>query len=395
MGILSLGLRGQSFRLWRNGALVLLATSAVGAGGCREPELALPEWSLQNELKVGNEGSPEYALTDVGAIAVTADGSMYVLQRQDATIRVFDREGHFIRYVGRRGEGPGEFDALRTMGIRGDTLWAADRTTLTRFTLQGEVIDKARVTYTVDRPDLSPGNVDYVLADGAYAAIPNWAPYLNATDWPPELPLWRIDGEGGKKRLGGFSLEPFRVVSGPRGTPPFTTALLRRPLLYGYSPDGAALAIAQQHTPSDGAADQFQLALVNAAGDTIYKRAVPYTPIEVPQVVRDSLRYGIEHLGSVTRSSEQVGALLKAAPIPEYYPPIRSITVAADRSVWVGMQGYGKGEWSVWGPTGIQVARVSGPSALQVLRVSEDELWGVEHDEQDIPRVVRYRILKR
>ena len=42
---------------------------------------------------------------------------------QDAAIAVLDAEGGFVRTIGRKGEGPGEFVAIGGMGFVGDTIW--------------------------------------------------------------------------------------------------------------------------------------------------------------------------------------------------------------------------------------------------------------------------------
>ncbi|MDX1389617.1 MAG: 6-bladed beta-propeller, partial [Acidobacteriota bacterium] len=45
-------------------------------------------------------------ILDVG---VDSEGSVYLLDMQLAEVKVFDREGRFVRRIGRSGEGPGEF----------------------------------------------------------------------------------------------------------------------------------------------------------------------------------------------------------------------------------------------------------------------------------------------
>ncbi len=43
-------------------------------------------------------------------IRLAADGTVYVLDWGDVCIRVFDANGKLLRQVGRKGQGPGEFD---------------------------------------------------------------------------------------------------------------------------------------------------------------------------------------------------------------------------------------------------------------------------------------------
>ena len=45
----------------------------------------------------------------IGDIAVDAQGNLYALDQQLSQISVFDKDGNFLRTIGREGEGPGEF----------------------------------------------------------------------------------------------------------------------------------------------------------------------------------------------------------------------------------------------------------------------------------------------
>ena len=45
----------------------------------------------------------------IGDVAMGADGSVYVLDRKAVEVREFDAEGTFVRRIGGRGQGPGEF----------------------------------------------------------------------------------------------------------------------------------------------------------------------------------------------------------------------------------------------------------------------------------------------
>ena len=56
-----------------------------------------------------------------------SDGSVAVLDRVSAEIRIFDPDGRHVRSMGRRGEGPGEFrSAWKLWVLPGDTLWAGE-----------------------------------------------------------------------------------------------------------------------------------------------------------------------------------------------------------------------------------------------------------------------------
>lgn len=56
----------------------------------------------------------------IGDVAFDADETLYVLDRQNARISVFDSAGRHTRTCGRRGGGPGEFGRPATMTILPD-----------------------------------------------------------------------------------------------------------------------------------------------------------------------------------------------------------------------------------------------------------------------------------
>lgn len=87
---------------------------------------------LVEELRIGSAfgadtDAPEL-FGEVVSLAVDEDGNTYVADFQSREIHMFDRAGNFVRTIGRRGEGPGEFRMLA--GILWDggsrVLWALD-----------------------------------------------------------------------------------------------------------------------------------------------------------------------------------------------------------------------------------------------------------------------------
>ncbi|MDH7513415.1 MAG: 6-bladed beta-propeller [Clostridiales bacterium] len=66
--------------------------------------------SLKEDLSVGPGWKTEESMllnpTDVDADGA---GNIYILDRTAVNIKVFDRQGKFIRAIGKKGQGPGEF----------------------------------------------------------------------------------------------------------------------------------------------------------------------------------------------------------------------------------------------------------------------------------------------
>lgn len=65
---------------------------------------------LVSEVSIGVlDGEPQYQFGNILAIAVGADGRIYVLDGHGPAIRVYAPDGTWLQDVGREGEGPGEY----------------------------------------------------------------------------------------------------------------------------------------------------------------------------------------------------------------------------------------------------------------------------------------------
>ncbi|NOR45952.1 MAG: 6-bladed beta-propeller [Candidatus Delongbacteria bacterium] len=59
-------------------------------------------------------------------VAVDSKGNIYVLDSRLASITIFDKNGNFLKSIGRKGTGPGEFKLPWQMIILNDTLYVSD-----------------------------------------------------------------------------------------------------------------------------------------------------------------------------------------------------------------------------------------------------------------------------
>jgi 6-bladed beta-propeller protein len=76
--------------------------------------------TLVEELSIGVlDGSDEYQFGFVSAIAVDGEGGIYVFDGQVPALRYYDSSGMYVRTLGGKGEGPGEYqDAALGMAVR-------------------------------------------------------------------------------------------------------------------------------------------------------------------------------------------------------------------------------------------------------------------------------------
>ena len=115
-----------------NDMTVRVDTLSSGRVVVSNPDFASPAARLIEELRIGRAVGDDPDAPDLfgSIIAVATDdaGRIYVADDQASDIRVFDQAGNFVRRIGRKGQGPGEFQFLdgvlwqRQEGI----LWAMD-----------------------------------------------------------------------------------------------------------------------------------------------------------------------------------------------------------------------------------------------------------------------------
>lgn len=112
-------------------------------------------------------GKAEESFERIAGLEVAPDGRIVVLDDGDATVAVFDRTGRLLTVFGGAGDGPGEFRTIGASAIAGDTLIVLDRAhgRLTRFALDGSVLDTRRTGFAVGRHGF-PDRMD-ALADGS------------------------------------------------------------------------------------------------------------------------------------------------------------------------------------------------------------------------------------
>jgi hypothetical protein len=105
--------------------------------------------TLVEEIRIGQlEGPDEYMFGSVGHLAVGSSGVIYAYDQQLESIRMYGNDGEYAGAVGRRGQGPGEFNQVIGMGVLPDGRLAVLHVsphTVTLFTSSGAYSD----VYTV------------------------------------------------------------------------------------------------------------------------------------------------------------------------------------------------------------------------------------------------------
>jgi hypothetical protein len=76
----------------------------------KEPMYSEPVVELTEDLLIKGSGEiEEQMFQSINMLDVDAKGNMYILDEQAGNIKVFDSSGKFVKNIGRKGQGPGEF----------------------------------------------------------------------------------------------------------------------------------------------------------------------------------------------------------------------------------------------------------------------------------------------
>ena len=140
MGLLCVlvGCSGSERVAWRGSIDTVSATiRTVNEGGQVWPRGA--EWRIEEDLRIGTlEGGPEEFST-IRHFTVDHHGSIYVLMYDAGEVRVFDRDGKFVRTMGRNGRGPGELSRSSSVNVdSAGNIWVADMARFVVFDSTGQ-----------------------------------------------------------------------------------------------------------------------------------------------------------------------------------------------------------------------------------------------------------------
>jgi hypothetical protein len=341
-----------------------LLLTAPGAGAQRVVDLPGQDRALELALQpvyvVGAvEGEDWEVFGSVDAVAFDGEGNLYVLDGQNARVVVFDREGGHLRTVGRRGEGPGEFQMPQGM-----TVTAAEELV---------VYDMARSAYSVLAMDGSfVGSVPTDLMSLGARPQADLRPYprggfLSAyrgfdldTGNPDTdvrngdaLPILRYDlaaGEGAELFRGRFTGPPATMVARPgerrmnMGAPPAFSPRFR----WGVLPDGGAAWM-------EGAG--YAVSVVGPDGTVVRTLRRPFEPrrvtardredekarrLEILDSTGEGAPVSVTNVNGVMTTRRDVEAgkrMVEQLEFAEFLPVLADLAVDGEGRIWVQRTG--------------------------------------------------------
>jgi hypothetical protein len=361
----------------------LLALAAAGCGGRDTGSAAsgvvldVPGWRMERAASVGGSDAGENEmLYQANEVYEDPEGRFYVINFGDRRIQVFDSAGTFLRNVGRKGKGPGEFTSpMSVAAVGADGLWVLDGVPA-RFIRYRRSTGEYAGDVPFDAKQLIPLRM-LVGRDGR-VAVEFMSMLTNTTQFVTTTMVAWVDTTTGR---------PTPVVQfdstaklrhnqrTPTGTrsmvtdPPFAPRAVWAPdgqggVLYG---DGAEYVV---HRAAPGAPP-----VLAFRGDG---RPAAVTAEDRRQFL-DSPR----------------GKAFADYTFPEHKPFFSGLAVDDEGLVWVLRPGEsGAQTWEVRRPGGERVGELRVPAGSRVVAVSRRSVYVVEMDDVEVETLHRYRLFR-
>lgn len=338
-------------------------------------------WKLTFDRIVPIKGADSGSYNPSWRAFALADGGFLVTHLYPVgAIQLYDREGAFVRDIGRVGSGLDEFMSTPTLAVKGDTIIAFDgiQSRVLLFALDGHFIRSFQVSV---RGTPIPIGVDprgYVrvqerfgLGFGDTLSRLQWVYYttrgvkVDSIRRPPlpEPKSWRL--------LEGTRMSNFQVPLSPAIADVFL-------------PDGSLMY---------GVADRYEFFVTRTGRDTarIFGRS-DRLPIPVPSGFVDTT------INDMTRFQPSIKSVINRNDIPANFPLWNSATVDDKGFVWVsmGLSGRTPASVSIFSPDG----RYLGPAGLwwehvEQLSFGADRMAYISYDKDRRPVIRIYRVDRR
>lgn len=360
------------------------------------------EAMLVPEVSIGElEGPDEYLFGRIWSLAVDDDRNVYVFDEQAQHVRVFDAVGTYMRTVGGRGEGPGEFSRAEAIAVLPDGRLA--------------VRDPGNMRVQVFDPDTGATEEwEYNSGNHYRAGAPLYTDvggrtFLLTTDQSGDDIVIVLGSDGTHMDTlpePSMDYEQFTVRAEHVAEESSSSVTARVPFTHGFfwavHPSGHFLT---------GLSSDYRLDLERDEG--VFRIERNYAPVPVSEGERDHER---ESLVRMIRFSVP-GWTWDGSRIPDHKPVFEELLVGRDGRIWVRLSTEGQRveneehdpenpfsypvtwrtpiRYDVFESDGTYLGVVVAPdefSASPEPVFDRDYVWGVTRDELGVERVVRYRI---
>jgi hypothetical protein len=365
---------------------------------------------LAEVWRVGDAEGIDSTITfgQINAFAVRSDTVVAVFDPSGPTLRLYDADGKYLRNLGRKGAGPGEYSQANGMAFLPDGRLAFWDPPTSRIT----VYDPENGTTDTWIPPVTGMWMNNALTPAASHAFALEAPLRDTSD-----------GEAGPRRSAYFLYDTSgeatdTIVIPPDGLDSPRLVAQSSTMMSVYSipfmPDGAATLLADGRLVT-GTTDRYVLTVHGGSTPRRIEREAVAVPVESGHA--DEMRLQTEaSMRSVDPEWSWTGP-----GIPSVKPLYLGLQGMADGRLWVRVSApseripeaeraeprpvapnapppppvstWREPAWyDVFEPDGTFLARLVLPARATLLGARGDLVWGVTRDELDVPYLTQWRI---
>jgi hypothetical protein len=384
-----------------------------GGGGARDTvrvPATPPRWGnaervLTKVFSVGQlDGPPEYAFGSIDGIAVDAKGRFYLFDDKDTQIRQYDASGKFLRPIGKKGKGPGEYSINGGMAVVADTLLGLYDPGSARITL---FYPDGKVVRTILEPRATNWGDDSFFGDvrgRSYVRVPVLRPgaAMEEMEMPGVMRGSRylgFDTRGTLVDSIDFAPLPLRKTP-PRGY----YLMLPEGSQSNFLPE-ATSAASPLGTIVQGTGESMRFVIVPPTGAVLVVER-PWTPVPVGREESANWKAWSDYFNQRDRGEKYPYA------IPATKPAYKSIDVDLDGRIWVSVYTAAekrdippraagdkrpllvwrqRATYDVYDPGGVYLGRVVLPWLTGMIEARGDNVWvmGKGPDDEQIITVYR------
>jgi len=337
-------------------------------------------------------GALEEQFGKVSGAVRLSDGTVVVADGKAFDLRVFDASGKFRTRIGRKGEGPGDFQWITALLTASDTIVVADAraSRLTYFDRTGRVLRTVPVQQLpiIPSPDGHGGSRSVIVVrgrfpDGAMLATS----VIGRMDSPTgfyrdSVRVWRVDTDGRITQLGTiFSSENwiYRYSGGIN----FDSGPFGRIGVTAVTPRGYAVS-----TGTDYGIAEYSPAGKLSRVLRIRRTLAPVTPRDIAEYKTETVK--TESPG-FQKIREEANNWLT---YPRTFPAFDSLVVDGAGRIWA--RNYSKAvapaRWDVFDTAGRHLGTVQMPAVFDVLQIGRDFLLARAKGDDDEESVRLYRL---
>ncbi len=117
--------------------------------------------NLEEDLSIGKEDDENYMFYRVRDIALDSNDNIFIIDSGNSRIQKFDSKGQFLQTIGRKGQGPGEFERPRRLFIDSqNNIYVRDRDQIKIHDSQGKFRKSIAINGSVSEFAVDPeGNI--------------------------------------------------------------------------------------------------------------------------------------------------------------------------------------------------------------------------------------------